>query len=92
MATVHSNSIPEHVKEIAQAAIDSINHQHRPRLWKIQKTFYLAAISNRSEYKELCWLTMLIPTKAETPDLERSGRIISDVDIDRKWHAEKQNY
>ena len=30
-----------------------------------------------------------IPTKAEKPDLERSGRIISGVDIDRKWDAKK---
>lgn len=30
-----------------------------------------------------------IPTKAERPDLERSGRIISGVDIDRKWDAKK---
>ena len=30
-----------------------------------------------------------IPTKTEKPDLERSGRIISGVDIDRKWDAKK---
>ena len=30
-----------------------------------------------------------IPTKAEKLDLERSGRIISGVDIDRKWDAKK---
>ena len=30
-----------------------------------------------------------IPMKAEKPDLERSGRIISGVDIDRKWDAKK---
>jgi len=30
-----------------------------------------------------------IPLKAEKPDFERSGRIISGVDIDRKWDATK---
>lgn len=30
-----------------------------------------------------------IPTKAENSDLERSGRIISGIDIDRNWNAKK---
>jgi len=33
-----------------------------------------------------------IPTKAEEPDLERSGRIISGVDIDRKWDTKKLHH
>ena len=30
-----------------------------------------------------------IPSKSEKPELERSGRIISGFDIDRKWDAKK---
>ena len=146
-------SIPEQVKEIAQAAVDSINQlssliEHGPSttrfpsnerqpttsettfvrqtqpansaLTELQRRFPTVSRgryrrpSNSSSRpypvlqnvrrpagrpliseivsKDVMILEMgreKIPTKAEKPDLERSGRITSGVDIDRKWDAKE---
>ena len=145
--------IPEQVKEIAQAAIDSINQltsliEHGPSttrtpsnerqpttsetnsirqtqpandaLTELQRRFPTVSrgryrrpfnpssrpypivqnvrhsagrpLTSEIVSKDVMILEMgrdKIPTKAEKPDLERSGRIISGVDIDRKWDAKK---
>ena len=146
-------SIPQEVKEIAQAAIDSINQltsliEHRPSSTRIASNAHQATTSgttsicqtqpaysvltelqrrfptvSRGRYrqpsnsslrpypviqnvrrsagqplaseivsKDVMILEMgreKIPTKVEKPELERSGRIISGIDIDRKWDTKK---